>query len=105
MELKPILNSFANEVGFVRFQIESFNDFVDNRLQKIVDDIREIVPEVPEIGELKIKFGAVSIGEPSVSEADGTVRKIMPLEARLRDLTYAAPVYVEMTPVVNKVEQ
>ncbi len=105
MELKPILNSFANEVGFVRFQIESFNDFVDNRLQKIVDDIGEIVPEVPEIGELKIKFGAVSIGEPSVSEADGTVRKIMPLEARLRDLTYAAPVFVEMTPVVNKVEQ
>ncbi|MFH0830339.1 MAG: DNA-directed RNA polymerase subunit B'' [Candidatus Aenigmatarchaeota archaeon] len=100
-----LLKSFAEEIGWVRFQIDSFNAFVERRLQKVIDEIGQIEPEVPEIGELVIKLGKVTVGDPSVREADGTVRKIMPAEARLRDLTYAAPIHVEMTPVVNKVEQ
>jgi len=100
-----LLKAFVDEMGWVRYQIESFNDFVERRLQKIIDEIGQIEPEVPEIGELVIKFGKVTIGEPTVREADGTVRKILPAEARLRELTYSAPIYVEMTPIVNKVEQ
>lgn len=100
-----LIKSFAEENGWVKYQIDSFTDFVERRLQKIIDEIGQIEPEVPEIGELVIKFGKVMMGDPGVREADGTVRKILPGEARIRDLTYAAPVYVEMTPVVNKVEQ
>ena len=101
----PLLKSFAQERGFVRFQVDSFNDFVERGLQKIVNEIKQIEPEVPEIGDLTIKLGKVTIGEPTIREADGTTRKIFPIEARLRDLTYAAPMYVEMTPIINKVEQ
>ena len=101
----PFFSAFSEDVGFVRFQIDSFNDFVDNRLQKIIDEIGEIKPEVPEIGDLVIKFGKVSLGKPSVKEAEGSVREILPLEARLRDLSYTAPIYIEATTVVNKVEQ
>lgn len=104
-DFQVLLKAFVEDVGFVKFQIDSFNDFAETRLQKIIDSIGEIRPEVPEIGELVIKFGKVTIGDPSVKEADGSIRKIFPLEARLRDLTYAAPVYVEMTPIVNKKEQ
>ena len=103
--MKEILNSFKDDVGFVRFQIESYNDFIDNRLQKIVDEIGEIKPEVPEIGELTIKFEKVSVGKPCVKEAEGSVRDIFPMEARLRDFSYTAPIYVQITPIVNKVEQ
>ena len=53
--MNEILKSFKDDIGFVRFQINSYNDFVDNRLQKIIDQIEEIKPEVPEIGELVIK--------------------------------------------------
>ncbi len=104
-DFQALLKAFADDVGFVKFQIESFNDFAENRLQKIIDSIGEIKPEVPEIGELVIKFGKLTVGDPSVKEADGSIRKIFPMEARLRDLTYAAPLYVEMTPIVNKKEQ
>ncbi len=100
-----ILKSFKNDVGFVRFQIDSYNDFIDNRLQNIIDQIGEIKPEVPEIGELLLKFGKVSIGKPCIKEAEGAVREILPMEARLRDFSYTAPVYIEITPIVNKVEQ
>ncbi len=104
MEFKPFLKSFAEEVGFVKFQIDSFNDFIDRRLQRIIDSIGEIKPEVPEIGDLTIKLGKVTVGEPRVKEADGSIRKITPLEARLRDLSYVAPIHVEMTVTVNKTE-
>jgi len=104
MEFKPLLQAFAKDVGFVKFQLDSFNDFVDNRLQDIIDEIKEIKPEVPEVGELVIRLGKLRVGEPSLKEADGSIRKILPLEARLRDMTYSAPIIVEMTPVVNKRE-
>lgn len=99
------LKAFKNDVGFVRFQIDSYNDFLDNKLQKIVNEIGEIKPEVPEIGDLTIKFDKVTIGKPCVKEAEGSIREIMPTEARLRDFSYTAPVYIEVTPIVNKVEQ
>ncbi|MEM5804760.1 MAG: DNA-directed RNA polymerase subunit B [Candidatus Aenigmatarchaeota archaeon] len=100
-----LLKQFESEAGFIKFQINSFNNFVENTLQKIIDEIAKIEPEVPEIGDLQIRLGKVTLGEPVVREADGTVRKIMPVEARLRDLSYSSPIYVEMTPVVNNVEQ
>lgn len=103
--MKELLESFKDDVGFVRFQIDSYNSFLDNRLQKIIDEIGEIKPEVPEIGDLTIKFERVSVGKPSVKEAEGAVREILPMEARLRDFSYTAPVYVQVTPIVNKVEQ
>lgn len=103
--MNHIISVFKNDVGLVRFQIDSFNDFIDNKLQKIIDEIGNIEPEVPEIGELVIKFGKVSLGKPSIKEAEGAVREILPIEARIRDLSYTAPIYVEATTIVNKVEQ
>jgi DNA-directed RNA polymerase subunit B len=99
-----LLQTFARDRGFVRFQIESYNDFVTRRIPKILKEIGEIRPEVPELGDLRIKLGKFTIGEPCVREADGSVRNILPIEARLRNLTYAAPMYVEMTPILNNVE-
>ncbi|MBU3904833.1 MAG: DNA-directed RNA polymerase subunit B [Nanoarchaeota archaeon] len=105
MSSKALLNSFDRDVGFVDFQIQSYNNFVKNRLQSIVNEIKEIRPEVPEIGELVIGLGKVTVGAPSVKEAEGSVRKILPMEARLRDFSYTAPVYVELIPKINKTEQ
>ncbi len=104
MESKPLISAFAKERGFVKYQLESFNDFVNNRLQKIISSIGEIKPEIPEL-HLRIKLGKVKVGEPSVKESDGSIRKIFPMEARLRNLSYAAPVFVEMTQIINEIEE
>jgi len=100
-----LLNSFRDSVGFVDHQIKSFNEFIDYRVQKIIDEIGEIQLETPELAEFKIKLGKVRIPSPSIKEADGATRTITPMEARIRDLTYASPVFVEMIPVINGVEQ
>jgi len=99
-----LLNAFVKEKGFVRFQIDSYDDFVTRRISKVLDAIGTIKPDVPELGDLKIKLGEFKIGTPSVKEADGSVRNILPLEARIRNLTYGAPMFVEMTSVLNNVE-
>ena len=56
MSAKTLLNSFDRDIGFVDFQIQSYNNFVKNRLQSIVSEIAEIKPEVPEIGALAAKI-------------------------------------------------
>ena len=99
-----LFDTFVKEKGLVHFQIDSYNDFVTRRIPKVLSEIGVIKPEVPELGEFKIKLGEFKIGEPSVKEADGSVRGILPTEARIRNLTYAAPMFIEMTPVLNNIE-
>jgi DNA-directed RNA polymerase subunit B len=99
-----LLKSFAEDQGFVKFQIDSFDDFIDRRIPNIIKQIKEIKPEVPDLGEFKIRLGRFKLGSPSVKEADGSVRNILPLEARMRNLTYASPMHIEMTPILNGIE-
>ncbi|MDI6798572.1 MAG: DNA-directed RNA polymerase subunit B'' [Candidatus Aenigmarchaeota archaeon] len=103
-EFLTLLNAFTKEKGFVRFQLDSYNDFITRRIPKVLSEIGVIKPEVPELGEFKIKLGEFKIGEPCVKEADGSVRNILPSEARTRNLTYSAMMFVEMTPVLNNIE-
>jgi DNA-directed RNA polymerase subunit B len=104
MKFLTLLEAFIKEKGLVRFQIDSYNDFITRRIPKVLKEIGVIKPEVPELGDFKIKLGNFKIGDPCVKEADGSVRPITPQEARIRNLTYAAPMYVEMTPVLNNIE-
>ena len=102
MDFKPIIQSFINENGLIDHHISSFNYFVENGMQKVVNEIAVIQPEIE---EFEIRLGKINIGEPSVKEANGSIRKIFPNEARLRDLTYAAPISIEMIPVMSGEEQ
>lgn len=99
-----LLDNFLRENGFVKFQIESYNDFITRRIPKVLSEIGMIKPDVPDLGDIKLKLGDFKIGEPTIKEADGSVRPVLPSEARIRNLTYSAPMYVEITPVINKQE-
>jgi DNA-directed RNA polymerase beta subunit len=78
-----LLDVFSKEKGFVRFQIDSYNDFITRRIPKVLSEIGVIKPEVPELGDFKIKLGEFKIGEPTVKEADGSTRPILPMEASI----------------------
>ena len=100
-DFRTLLKGFVDEKGLVKFQIDSYNNFVENKLQEIFDEIGEIKPESERLMEFKVKLGKVRVGRPSVKESDGSIREIFPSEARIRDLTYAAPIFLEMTPVIG----
>lgn len=99
-----LYRSIEKERGWVDFQIESFNHFVEEGMQNIINEI-ETVRMNPELGDMKMKFGKVEIGSPTVKEADGSTRQIYPNEARVRNLTYSAPVFVDITPIVNGIQE
>jgi DNA-directed RNA polymerase subunit B len=106
-----LLNAFFKHKGLVRQHMDSYNEFIDRGLQEVIDEVAEIPIEVPET-PYKVKLGQIWIIDPQTritgpyaTEVDGTKHEIYPLEARLRNLTYAAPVALEMTPVIDGREQ
>jgi len=104
-DFKVLLKKFVEERGLIKFQIESYNNFIENRLQGIFDEIGEIKPESDRLREFRVKLGKVRLGKPSVKESDGSLREILPMEARIRDLTYSTPIFLEMTPIIGDNEQ
>ena len=106
-----LLRAFFKEKGLVRQHLDSYNEFIDHGLQEIVDEVGEISIDVPEC-PYTIKLGQVWIIDPQsrvtgpyVTEVDGTKHEIYPMEARFRNLTYAAPLALEMTPIIDGREQ
>jgi len=104
MSFMPVFRKIEKDIGWVSFQIESFNHFIDNGIQNIIGEIQTVSLN-PELGDLKLKFGRVHVGKPIIKEADGATRQIYPNEARIRNLTYSAPVYVDITPITNGVHE
>jgi len=102
--MRELIYAFEKDRGFVKFQIDSFNRFIREGVQNIINEIKEVKLS-PEIGDVKLVFGKVEVKTPVVKEADGSSRKIFPNEARIRNLNYSAPVFIEITPVVNGVQE
>ena len=107
IDYKKLIKEYFKDKSFIQSNIESFNNFMDNELQKIINETEDIIPTIiPEEAEsFKIKFSKVNIKKPEVIEADGSRRKLYPMEARLRALTYAASVEVEVSVYINNIQR
>ncbi len=104
MPFGELIKAFEEERGWVNFQIEAFNSFIEFGIQNIIDEIGT-VNLTPEEGSFSLKFGKVFVGKPIGKEADGSTRVIYPNEARIRNLTYSAPLWVTITPVTNGIQE
>ncbi|MHA1619750.1 MAG: hypothetical protein ACTSVZ_10760, partial [Promethearchaeota archaeon] len=91
-----LLRAYFGEIGLVRQHLDSFNVFLEETLQQICDETKKIIPDIP---DFYIIFGKITVDDPQVREADGATKSVTPLEARIRELTYASKIYLEMTPV------
>lgn len=85
-----------------KHQIESLNRFLDVGLQRIVDQQRVIETDIEEEDEagkhrVYVKLGSIRVGSPMIKEANGARDALFPMDARLRNLSYMAPVYLTMT--------
>lgn len=50
----------------------------------------------------KISFGQIYLSKPMMTESDGETATLFPKAARLRNLTYSAPLYVDVSKRVIK---
>ena len=87
-----LVKKYLEQHSLIESNIISFNEFVDYRLQQIINTINEELSR----DEVELWLGKISVGKPQITEADGSVRNIFPIEARLRKLTYSAPIFLEI---------
>ncbi|MBN1389781.1 MAG: DNA-directed RNA polymerase subunit B [Candidatus Thermoplasmatota archaeon] len=120
--MKEVVEAFFKSRNIINHQLASFNDFLpthDNpksRMQRIIDSIRigEVDNErglirldVDKLDEdsIDVKLGRITVGTPIVKEANGATHELTPMEARLRDLTYSAPIFLEVTIIENGIDR
>ncbi|GAB4827756.1 DNA-directed RNA polymerase III subunit 2 [Ancistrocladus abbreviatus] len=92
VEKYQLIPEFLKVRGLVREHLDSFNYFVNTGIKKIVQANNLITSSDPEI---YLKYLNVRVGEPSII-VDGCQQKITPQTCRLSDMTYAAPIYVDV---------
>ncbi len=104
---KVLIQKYFEEQSFITSNIASFNNFIDAELQKILEENKEIEPTIipHNIEECKIRLDKIWIQKPKITEADGSDRDIYPMEARLRKITYAAPIFLEISEHINGVQR
>ncbi|MEM3791336.1 MAG: DNA-directed RNA polymerase subunit B'' [Candidatus Micrarchaeaceae archaeon] len=97
-----LFEALLNSTSLVQYQIDSYNRFLDMGLQRVVDAQGVIQPNVEGFA---LKLGKIKVEKPVIIESDSSKRAIFPNEAKMRDLTYAAPIYLEMVPIIRGIEK
>ena len=102
-----IIKKYFEEQSLVDANIESFNNFIEKELQNIIEENKEIEPTIipPNTDQFKIRLDKIWVTKPEITEADGSKRKIYPVEARLRKLTYSAPTFIDVSAHIDGVQR
>ena len=90
----------------VRHQIESYDHFVGYQIRKTIEMFNPVTIHSEhdkdiETGlyalEMIITFDNFQIYRPQIHENNGATKTMFPQEARLRNFTYSAPLYTDVT--------
>ena len=103
-----VITSYFDSKGLVRQQLDSFDHFLKHSIQNVVDEnpIAKVIPQnqynvgmdVENTDDVyyQLKFDQVYLSRPTMRESDGVTSPMYPNEARLRNLTYAAPLFCDI---------
>ncbi|XP_059652045.1 DNA-directed RNA polymerase III subunit 2 [Cornus florida] len=88
-----LIPEFLKVRGLVKQHLDSYNYFVRTEIKKIVRANDLMTSKVDP--NIYLRYKDVSIGEPSMI-IDGVTERLSPHRCRLSDITYAAPIYVNI---------
>lgn len=91
-----LADAYFRKYGFVRHQIESFNYFIQHLLPHIIQEASEIRVWQEQDEEHVVTLCNVSVSRPTTTDVDGSERDLVPMLARLRSLSYASAVTVDV---------
>ncbi len=94
----PIIYDILKREGIARQHLNSYDDFLERGLQSIIDEVAQIDIENAEY-PYKIQLGKLKLQQPRIMELDGSITHIAPREARLRNVSYSAPIMLEASVV------
>jgi len=116
--MRILVDKFFENRSIVNHHIASYNDFIptmDNprsRMQRIVDSQKIGDENTPrshikldvEDRDIYIKFGRIKVGQPFIKEANGSTHRATPMECRLRNLSYTAPIELQFIKIEDGIE-
>jgi DNA-directed RNA polymerase subunit B" len=94
LNTRALARAYFTPERLVKHQIDSFNRFIDEGLQKVIDEQKIIELEAK---DPYIELGKIKVETPIMKEAEGLKVPLLPSHARLRNLNYAAPILLEAT--------
>ena len=95
-----LLPAFLQVKGLVKQHLDSFNYFVDVDIKKILQANKSVTVE--EFDDFFLEYTDIRIGNPEYLDQDMVRQdKITPQECRLSDLTYFAPIKVDIRYTTN----
>jgi DNA-directed RNA polymerase subunit B len=108
LDQSVLSKAYLKRKKLAQHQLDSFNYFLNDGMHRVIEEQSYIETSISRENDkgkhtLGVKFGKISVGLPKSREADGSSEEIFPSQARLRNLKYAAPVYLEMQ-LVRKYE-
>jgi DNA-directed RNA polymerase II subunit RPB2 len=95
--IRDIIGDFVTNKNLVYHQVDSFNNYVTNGIQQVIDEEPPIVVKLPKGKQYRVKFGEVYIPKASLVEENRKIVLLTPHEARTKNLNYDTPVYVDVT--------
>lgn len=96
MDRWALVDAFFQKHSMIQHQLDSYNQLISERIPEIVEETGVIETGV---GEFSIGLGRVRFGKPTIHEIDGAERVLLPMEARMRNLSYMADIYVQMSAI------
>ncbi|MFC7211748.1 DNA-directed RNA polymerase subunit B'' [Natronoarchaeum sp. GCM10025321] len=105
---RTISREYFGKERLAEHHYRSFNSFLNRGMQQVVDEKETIDTDIGDKeGEepVHVELGDVRVVTPRVREADGSEELLYPQEARLRNITYSAPVFMEMEIVKGDPEE
>ncbi|GAB1598909.1 DNA-directed RNA polymerase III subunit RPC2-like [Argonauta hians] len=89
-----LLPAFLKVKGLVKQHIDSFNYFINVEIKKIMKANDKVVSDVDL--NFYLKYLNIYVGMPDVEEGFNITKPVCPQECRLRDMTYSAPITVDI---------
>ncbi|KAK8389706.1 hypothetical protein O3P69_009002 [Scylla paramamosain] len=89
-----LVPAFLRVKGLVKQHIDSFNYFINVDIKNIVKANSKVTSDVDPL--FYVKYMDVRVGKPSIEEGMNIANETAPHECRLRDITYSAPVMVDV---------
>ncbi|KAB0804699.1 hypothetical protein PPYR_01669 [Photinus pyralis] len=89
-----LVPAFLKVKGLVKQHIDSFNYFINVEIKKIVEANAKVTCDADPL--FYLKYVNVYVGTPDVDEGFNISKPVTPHECRLRDMTYSAPITVDI---------
>ena len=88
-----LVPAFVKIKGLIKQHLDSYNYFVDVDLKKIIDANQKVDSDVDP--SFFLKYTDIYVGQPQLEE-NMVSYPVTPQDCRLRDLTYSAPIFVDV---------